>query len=78
MPTRSDAHEADRRKNDPPTPGEVARALCVQRETIAAAIRDGRIKAFKPLGGHWRVSAEELARLTSNGGGTGQASEVVQ
>lgn len=58
--------------------GEVARALCVQQETIAAAIRNGRIKAFKPLGGHWHMSAEKLAQLTSNSGGTGQASEVAQ
>ena len=58
--------------------GEIAKALGLQRETVAAAIRDGRIKALKPLGGHWRVSAEELARLSAQGGEGRPAGEAGQ
>ena len=47
-------------------PIEVATALRLHAESVRRAIREKRIKAIK-TGRHWKISADELARLKREG-----------
>jgi hypothetical protein len=50
--------------------GQAAQALGVRSiNTVKRLIRQGRLRAIRP-GGHFRVSAEDVRRLTARGGGT--------
>jgi excisionase family DNA binding protein len=45
--------------------GEVARLAKVDVTTVRRWIRNGKLKATGTLGGHWRISQEELFLLLS-------------
>jgi excisionase family DNA binding protein len=42
-------------------PREVARVLRVSAITVARAIRDGKLKAYR-VGGQWRILGSDLSR----------------
>jgi excisionase family DNA binding protein len=46
---------------------EAAEALGVSSRTIARWVKDGRIKAVRAGGRLWRISAEEIRRVTEEG-----------
>ncbi len=50
------------------TPQEVARFLGVHHNTVKNWIRRGRVQAFTTVGGHFRVSRREAARLLAQRG----------
>lgn len=59
------ARRADTAMTDqkPITPGKAAARLGVDRRTINNWCRDGKLKAFRTPGGHWRIDEAEIERL---------------
>lgn len=55
------------------TTGEVARLLGVDYVTVARWARDGKIKAVRTPGGHWRIPESEVKRLLGEKGGRDDA-----
>lgn len=46
------------------TPGQVAKRLQVDDSTVRRWIHEGRLRAHKTLGGHWRIDPKDLPAST--------------
>lgn len=58
------------------TTGQLAKVLEVSLVTIKKWIKQGKLKAFRTPGGHYRVTVEELERLKTTYGFLAESSEI--